>query len=137
MRTLLASRLGTAVRLGVLTAAVLGTAHVSTAVAARHIGLASSTPAKDSHVMAAPKEIRLTFSGPVDVKKASVELVAVDNKAITLDSLRAVVDSPKVAVAKVLGTVSGGTYTVKWKAVAADGALGSGSFNFMYMASGK
>ena len=124
-------------RIALVTAAVLVTAHVSTAVAARYISLVSSSPVKDSHVMTAPREIRLTFSGPVDVKKAGVELLAADNKVISLDSLRAVVDSPRVAVAKIVGPVAGGTYTVKWKATAADGALGSGSFSFMYMASSK
>ena len=103
-----------------------------------HIRLVSSTPAKDSHLMTAPKEIRLTFSGPVDVDKASVEMISAANKPVTLDSLRAVVDSPTVAVVKIPGVLAGGTYTVKWKAIAADGAPGSGSFSFMYMApSGK
>lgn len=83
--------------------------------------------------MTAVKEIRLTFTGPVDVAKAGVEMTGSDNKPVALDSLRAVVDSPRVAVAKILGTLPGGTYTVKWRAVAADGANGSGSFNWMYM----
>lgn len=79
------------------------------------------------------KEIRLTFTGPVNVATASVEMATSDNKPVALDSLRAVTDSPRVAVAKVPSQLAGGTYTVKWKAVAADGANGSGSFNFMYM----
>ena len=79
------------------------------------------------------KEIRLTFTGPINVATASLEMVSSDNKPVPLDSLRAVTDSPKVAVAKVPGPLAGGTYTVKWKAVAADGANGSGSFSFMYM----
>lgn len=97
-----------------------------------HIGLASSSPAKDSHVMTPIKEIRLTFTGPINVATASVEMLTGD-KLVPLDSLRAVTDSPRVAVARVPGQLLGGTYTVKWKAVAADGANGSGSFNFMYM----
>ncbi len=107
------------------------------AFAARHIGLSGSSPAKDSHVMTTLREIRLAFTGPVDVTKASVELVGADNKAVSLDTLRAVADSPRVAVAKLIGAVPSGTYTVKWKAVAADGANGSGSFDFMYMAPAK
>ena len=79
------------------------------------------------------REIRLTFTGPVNVATASVEMLTADSKPIALDSLRAVVDSPRVAVARVPGTLAGGTYTVKWNAVAADGAKGSGSFSFMYM----
>jgi methionine-rich copper-binding protein CopC len=37
-------------------------------------------------------------------------------------------------VAKIAGKLAGGTYTVRWRAVAADGAEGDGSFQFMYMA---
>lgn len=106
---------------------------VSALAAAVHIGLASSVPAKDAHLMTAPTEIRLTFTGPVDVTKASVELQASDSKPVTLDSLRAVADSSRVAVAKITGALAGGTYTVNWTAVARDGAAGSGSFSFMYM----
>jgi methionine-rich copper-binding protein CopC len=102
--------------------------------AARHIGLASSSPAKDSHVMKAPTEIRLTFTGPVDVQKAGVELLTADNKAVGLEPLQAVADSARVAVAKISAPLPGGKYTVRWKATAADGAAGSGSFGFMYMA---
>lgn len=99
----------------------------------RHIGLASSTPAKDSHVTTALKEIRLTFTGKVDVSKASIALTHANGKAIKLDSLRAVTDSPRVAVAQVKARIAAGNYTVKWTAVAADGANGAGSFGFMYM----
>ena len=98
-----------------------------------HIGLASSVPAKDAHLTAAPREIRLTFTGVINVATAGVELAAADGKHVTLDTLRAVPDSTKVAVAKITGTVTKGTYTVTWRAVAADGAKGTGTFNFMYM----
>ncbi len=106
---------------------------ISTLGAAVHIGLASSVPAKDAHLMTAPTEIRLTFTGPIDVSKAGVELVTSDAKPVALDSLRAVTDSPRVAVARITGTMAGGNYTVKWNAVARDGAKGAGSFAFMFM----
>lgn len=105
----------------------------SALAAAVHIGLASSVPAKDAHLMTAPTEIRFTFTGPIDVSKAGAELLASDGKPVALEALRAVTDSPRVAVAKITGAVASGNYTVKWNAVAADGAKGSGSFGFMYM----
>ena len=114
-------------------AAVMSSTMVTTLRAAVHIGLASSVPATDAHLMTAPTEIRLTFTGPIDVAKAGVELVTSDAKPVALDSLRAVTDSPRVAVAKITGTMAGGNYTVKWNAVARDGAKGTGSFGFMYM----
>lgn len=117
-------------------AGVLVTALVVTPAAARlHIGLASSTPAKDSHVMTAPREIRLTFTGTIDVTTAGVELTGPRGVRVPLDSLRAVIDSPRVAVAKVTGALTAGTYTVQWHAIARDGAPGSGAFTFMYMPS--
>ena len=118
----------------VVTAAALITSRTPSALAAAvHIGLASSVPAKDAHLMSAPTEIRLTFTGPIDVSKAGVELLAADGKPVALDPLRAVSDSPRVAAAKITGALAGGNYTVKWNAVAADGAKGTGSFGFMYM----
>lgn len=113
--------------------AVMGTAAFMPANAYRHISLVSSTPTKDAHVMTAPREIRLTFSGTIDVAKASLELTAADGKTVTLEALRAIVDNSMVAVAKITGKLVSGTYTAKWNAVAADGAKGSGDFSFMYM----
>ena len=106
----------------------------SGARAIRHIRLVSSNPAKDSHVMSPVREIRLAFSGKIAVATASVELLAADSSRVKLGALTAVSDSDHVAVAKVTETLKNGTYTVQWKAVAADGAAGTGSFNFMYMA---
>lgn len=117
----------------VAAAAVMTSPMAATLAAAVHIGLASSVPAKDAHLMSAPTEIRLTFTGPIDVSKAGVELLASDGKPVGLDSLRAVADSPRVAVAKITGALAAVNYTVKWNAVARDGAKGTGSFGFMYM----
>ena len=86
--------------------------------AVRHIALANASPAKDAHVMTPVREIRLTFY----------------SSRVKLSALDAVPDSARVAVAKVSLPLKNGTCTVQWKAVAADGAAGSGSFNFMYMA---
>lgn len=120
--------------IGVLVAALAVTPPVSP-LHAVHIGLASSVPAKGAHLMTAPTEIRLTFTGTINVAKAGIELLGPDSAQVATDSLRAVADSVRVAVTKISGKLTGGTYTVKWKAVAADGAAGSGSFNFMYMPS--
>ncbi len=110
---------------------------VATVGAARHIGLASSNPAKDAHVMGPLSELRLTFTGKIDVSKASVELVASDSSKVPVEALREVADSNRVAVAQIKGALRNGNYTVQWKAVASDGAAGSGSFGFMYMGAKK
>lgn len=84
-------------------------------LAALHIGLASSVPAKGAHLMTAPTEIRLTFTGPIDVKKAGIELVGSDSGLVPTAPLQGVADSIRVAVAKITGKLIGGTYTVKWR----------------------
>lgn len=128
------SRLTVISSLGALAAALVVAPSVSPLAAALHIGLASSVPAKDAHLMTAPTEIRLTFTGKVDVAKAGLELLGPGGTPVATDPLRAVADSDRVAVAKITAQMPGGSYTVKWRAVAADGAEGSGSFTFMYMA---
>lgn len=125
-----------AVSLALMTAALatFGSSGGATpTLAAFHINLASSVPAKDSHVVAPVREIRLTFTGSVDVSKASVQLLDASSGAVAIEPLRAVPDSVRVAVARVPGNLAGGTYTVRWQAIAEDGAQGSGSFSFMYM----
>ena len=82
-------------------------------------------------------ELRLTFTGKIDVSKASVELMAADSSKVVVEPLREVADSNRVAVARIKGDLRNGTYTVQWKAVASDGAAGSGSFGFMYMGAKK
>lgn len=103
------------------------------ASAKRHIELIGSTPKEGGHVMSPVREIRLSFDGPIDVSKASVQLRAADRSLVPLGAMAAT-DSNHVAVAKVNGTLKSGNYTVQWKAVAEDGADGSGAFTFMYMA---
>ena len=110
---------------------------MTSAGALRHIRLVSSNPEKNAHVMTRVREIRLTFSGNITVSSASVELLADDSTRVKVGALAAVPDSERVAVAKVAGEMKNGTYTVQWKAIAADGATGSGSYTFMYMASEK
>lgn len=128
------SRLTVISFLGALAAALVVAPSVSPLAAALHIGLASSVPAKDAHLMTAPTEIRLTFTGKVDVAKAGLELLGPGGTLVATDPLRAVAESNRVAVAKITAKMTSGLYTVKWRAVAADGAQGSGSFTFMYMA---
>lgn len=133
-RSRLQRRFGAVSTIGLLALGLALAAQLSPLKAALHIGLASSVPAKGAHLMTAPKEIRLTFTDAVNVSKAGVELVAPGGATVATDTLRAVPDSARVAVAKINDKLtSSGTYTVKWKAVSADGAAGSGSFPFMYM----
>lgn len=136
MRILILPALLAVVALGASTAGP-GLAFAAVTPLSRHIGLASSVPAKDAHVMKAPTELRLTFTGPIDVSKATVELRGADSALVVLGPLTAVKDSGRVAVARITGQVKDGTHTVRWTAVAQDGALGEGSYSFMYMAPQK
>ncbi|MBX9854827.1 MAG: copper resistance protein CopC [Gemmatimonadaceae bacterium] len=136
--TTVPSRRRAAVRLlAGVTAGLLLALPMTNVGAVRHIRLVSSSPAKDAHVMAPLREIRLTFSGKIAVSTASVQLLAADSTRVKVGALTAVPDSERVAVAKVSEPLKNGTYTVQWKAIAADGAAGSGSYSFMYMAAKK
>ncbi len=119
---------------GLLLAALVVALPLSPLRALRHFGLASSAPAKGAHLMAAPAEIRLTFTASINPAKTGIDLLGPDKAPVAMDSVRAVVDSPQVAIAKITGKLAGGAYTVRWKAVAVDGESGAGSFTFMYMA---
>ena len=119
---------------GLLLAGLVAALPLSPLRALRHFGLARSAPAKGAHLMAAPTEIRLTFTAPVNPAKTGIDLLGPDHAPVAMDSVRAVVDSPQVATARITAKLAGGAYTVKWKAVAADGESGTGTFSFMLMA---
>lgn len=119
---------------GLFLAALVMALPLSPLRAVRHFGLASSAPAKRAHLMAAPAEIRLTFTASINPARTGIDLIGPDHAPVAMDSVRAVVDSPQVAIARITGKLAGGAHTVRWKAVAADGESGAGSFTFMYMA---
>ncbi len=130
----LRGRFGSVSRSSALVAVLAMTPPVSPFRAVLHLSLAYSVPAEDSHQTTAPAEIRLAFTGPVDVSRVEIELLGPDKRPVALKPPRAVDRYPHLAVAAIpVKLMPGGNYTVRWRAVAADGDPASGYFRFMYM----
>lgn len=121
------SRVGSRLRTAILMAAVTLAAVPSVALA--HIRLLASNPAADSHVAAAPRELRLTFSEKAELRVSRVRLLGPDGKAVTLAALTSA-DSGRTVVAAVSAPVAPGTYTVEWQIAGRDGHPMRGRFSF-------
>jgi hypothetical protein len=101
------------------------------AQAQAHSELASSIPAGGSTVVA-PKTITLTFTR--ELRLVTLRLVAEGvDEALAVDRSA----PPGTLFAVPLPAVRPGAYTVKWRAVAADGHIMRGSFSFAVAATGK
>lgn len=130
----LRSRVASVSAVAALVAVLAVTPRVSTFGAVLHLSLASSVPAEDAHLTAAPAEIRLAFTGPVDASKVEIELRGPDKRPVALKPAQAVDRYRHLAVAAITGKLmTSGKYTVRWRAVASDGDPASGYFSFRYM----
>jgi copper transport protein len=110
-----------------LVGAVLGALLVpSTALA--HVTLESSVPATQSRVETAPTEIRLRFSQPVTITSNAIQVLAPDGTV--LSGTAKTEDGGYVVVAPVSRLVDGQGYTVRWRAIGADGHSPGGVFTF-------
>jgi len=111
------------VGLGVLAAAVLGTAEP----AAAHDQLIETSPAADSTVETAPTEITLLFNQ--DVLDISTEVVVHDAAGSVVLDTAGSTEGPKVT-APFTTVLAAGAYTVAWRVVSGDGHPIQGSFAF-------
>ncbi|MCA0376053.1 MAG: copper resistance protein CopC [Gemmatimonadetes bacterium] len=93
-----------------------------------HAKLKSSLPAAGASV-AAPKELRLTFSEGLELKMSRVSLWQGTTDTHALGELTA--DGGETLVARVVKPLAKGTYTVKFTVAGEDGHPMSGSFTFM------
>lgn len=99
--------------------------------AAAHPRLLKAAPAADSRTAVAPREISLTFNEPLTLALSRITVTDAKQQVIALDSLRAGPDDPKTLVAKVIGALAPGRYTVKWQAAGADGHPMRGELTFV------
>lgn len=93
-----------------------------------HAKLKSSLPAAGASV-AAPKELRLTFSEGLELKMSRVSLWQGTTDTHALGELTA--DGGETLVARVVKPLAKGAYTVKFTVAGEDGHPMSGSFTFM------
>jgi methionine-rich copper-binding protein CopC len=95
-------------------------------VAGAHADLIEADPAPGSTVDGSPKEIRLTFSQPLD-SSSRIDLFVGQFQAIT--GVTTVVSGSEMRAIPAQA-LEPGTYTLQWWAVADDGHTTQGSFQF-------
>lgn len=116
--------------------AALGLTALAAGPAAVHTHLERSEPGADSTVAVAPTEIKLWFSGPVQVRVTTVRLTGADSAAVALSAARMGTGTKAPVILDVLGTVAPGRYTVAWRTMSRDGHAVSGTFAFTLAAPG-
>ena len=98
-------------------------------VAYAHGTLRRSVPAKDEHLSAVPRDLRLTFTEAVELTFARLSLVG-PRGAVPLGPLVLVPDSATVLIAPITGPLIEGAYTVRWQVAGADGHPVRGEYTF-------
>ena len=96
---------------------------------AAHASLSSSSPAAGSVVDAAPGEIVLHFTEPVDLTTDAVRLIDSTNATVALGTVDQSQGSSSI-VAAIPQALADGTYLVAWSAVSADSHPIRGAFTF-------
>jgi methionine-rich copper-binding protein CopC len=100
----------------------------------RHLKLDRADPAVNGTVTQAPTAIRLYFSQAPQIKGTSVHVLDAKERAVPLADAHADPKDGKIVIADVKAAVIPGTYTVAWRAMAADGHVVKGDFRFTYAA---
>lgn len=95
-----------------------------------HGTLRSATPGDGAQLLVAPRELRLTFSEPVESAVARLTLTGPDGD-VALAPLGLHPDSATVLIAAIRGPLVVGTYTVRWQVVGADGHPVRGEYSFV------
>ena len=103
---------------------------VAAPAAVRHGALRRSVPAKGAVLRRAPRELRLTFTEPVERALAGLTLAHADGRLITLAHVAVPADSATQLVAEIQGALTVGRYTVRWQVAGTDGHPVRGDFTF-------
>ena len=93
-----------------------------------HAHLVKATPAANA-VVAAPKNLCLTFSEKLEPKFSGVDLMTADGKPVALKASVAAKDH-KTLTAAPAAPLAPGSYMVMWHVVSADGHRMKGDFSF-------
>lgn len=115
-------------RIAALVATYVAIAALTPSRALAHTTLERSLPAKNAHLAEAPRDLRLRFSGPIEMVFTRLRLLGPDSVEIALGDLR--LDSARTVVAPIRGPLSAGTYAVIWQIAAADGHPIRGRYSF-------
>jgi len=101
------------------------------AAALMHTQLTKSAPSANETVAAAPVQIRLWFSEPVELAFSSITLEKADSTVIA-KLVVAATDDRKSIAAPIPGALAPATYIVAWKTAATDGHPAKGQYRFTY-----
>jgi copper transport protein len=108
--------------------AVVALALVAPGSAFGHVILERAEPATQSRVESPPTEIRLHFNQAVTVASNAIQVL--DPDGTVLSGRARTTEGGHVAVAPVSRLVKGTAYTVRWRAIGADGHSPAGVFTF-------
>jgi copper transport protein len=98
------------------------------AVASAHVTLVSTQPAANSTLDAAPANIRLEFSEPVEPEVAHLSIIRADGRSVPLTVANDPHDAHFLVASP--GDIGAGTVRVVWHVVSEDGHPVGGSFVF-------
>ncbi|KAA0945639.1 MULTISPECIES: copper homeostasis periplasmic binding protein CopC [unclassified Pseudomonas] len=111
-----------------LTTVALLASLLGASAAFAHAHLKSATPAADSTV-AAPKDVRLTFSEGIEATFTNVSL-SKDGTEVAVKGLETPDADKKVLVVTPAAPLAAGTYKVEWHAVSVDTHKSEGRYSF-------
>lgn len=97
---------------------------------ALHGALRRSAPAKGAKLQRVPRELRLTFTEPVERAVARLTLLNPAGQPVPLGTVDVPPDSAAQLVAAINGGMTAGRYTVHWQIAGADGHPVRGEFTF-------
>jgi len=108
-----------------LIAAAAGAASLAQA----HAKIASSEPAPDSALQAAPKAIRLHFNEAIEPAFSKIALFDAQQVAIALPKVALDKDDPKT-MSTTVPALTSGSYSVRWSTMTHDGHKVKGQYSF-------
>lgn len=94
-----------------------------------HTELVSTSPAADSIVLTQPKNISLTFSEPPILAGSYIQI---EQSASKIDSKTKAIQKGNQLMIAWPTQIVPGLVTIKWRAVADDGHVSNGTFDFTY-----
>lgn len=98
-------------------------------LALAHAHLTHPIPAVDTTV-AAPKQLSLGFSEPVELGFSQVTLTTASGDPVALQPLASAADDRKTLLVKPAAALAAGQYTVQWKVVSVDTHKSAGEYRF-------
>jgi copper transport protein len=116
-------------RRGLVLAAAAAAALMLPAAAWAHAALLRTQPSASKTVNAAPREVRLTYSEPVEARFAIVSVTDAAGRQVTSGNPSSAPSAPQTLVVR-LGRVPEGWYLVFWRVISADGHPVRGAFTF-------